>query len=66
MASQKLATIRPIVGLIQNQIGYTVRFSASMPHPEHQSKAVVLALTTLLLLKLGPVEVEKYCDMMQP
>lgn len=63
MGSQKVASIRPIVGLIQNQIGYTVRFAASAPHPEHQSKTVILAMTTLLLMKLGPVDVEKCCDL---
>jgi len=63
MASQKLATLSPIVGLVQNQIGYTIRFASSVPHPEHQSKAIVIAVATMLLMKLGPVEVEKSCDL---
>jgi len=63
LAAQKVATLHPIVGLIENQIGYTIRFASTMPHPEHQSKAVILAAATLMLMKLGPVEVEKSCDL---
>lgn len=61
MAAQKLATIRPIIGL-KDRIGYTVRFTARMPHTDHQAKVIVLALTTLLLLELGPLDIKEFSE----